>query len=222
MEGVDLGYVRIGLFQFLLTLGSLVLHGWIRAWTAERLGDPTPRATGRVTLNPLAHLDLIGTVVMPLFCLFGLNGLVIGWAKPVLTTPVAFRRPRAYDILSLLAGPGLHFLIAAAAVVVGVQLVRPGRPDELFGPLAAINAGLGITCLLPVPPLPGGEILRRVVNMSDATFARISRWSGLILMLALNFEIVVRGMLRFVAVAYWPYLQLCRALKPAAVPLLFG
>jgi len=215
VEGVDLSIVRIGLFQFLLVFGSLVLHGWIRAWTAERLGDPTPRAMGRVTLNPLAHIDFLGTLVIPLFCLFGFNNLVLGWAKPVVTTPASFRRPRAYDILSLLAGPVLHFLIAAAAVGIGVLVVRRGGPNEIFGPLVQINAGLGLTSLLPIPPLPGGEILRHLVRMGDAAYARISRWGGLALMVALNFEIVDRGLLWILFAAGLPYFHLWQALSPA-------
>jgi Zn-dependent protease len=222
VEGVDLISVRIGLLQYLLVLGSLALHGWARARSADLLGDPTPRALGRVTLNPLVHVDPIGTVLVPLVCLLGFNGVLLGWAKPVPTTPSAFRRPRTYDTLSILAGPALHFLIAAAGVVAGILCARIGRPDEIFGSLIQINAALGVVTLLPIPPLAGGELLRHAVKLSDASFAQISRWSGLVMLLALNFETVQRGLMWLVFSACWPFVHLCRVLSPAALPRLFG
>ncbi|HEX3728798.1 MAG TPA: hypothetical protein VHV47_03270, partial [Opitutaceae bacterium] len=131
--------------------------------------------------------------------------------------PANVRRPRAYDILSVLAGPALHFLLAAAAVGVGVLVVRPGRPDEIFGPLVQINATLGLTSLLPIPPLAGGEVFRRLARASDASFAVLSRWSGLLLMVALNFETVRLGMSCILFVACWPFFHLWRALSPAVL-----
>jgi Zn-dependent protease len=100
--------------------------------------------------------------------------------------------------------------------------MKAGRPDEIFGPLIQINAGLGLLSLLPIPPLAGGEILRRGVDMSDRTFALLSRLGGLVLLLALNFETVQRALTLGLVTACWPFLQLCRALNPAAVPRLFG
>mgnify|MGYP003339893053 CR=1 FL=1 len=100
MSGTALPQVLLG---FIVLLFSFTVHELAHAWVANRLGDPTGRLLGRITLNPMAHADLFGTVLLPLIGLLG-GGLVVGWAKPVPVNPINYRRYRAGDIRVSLAG----------------------------------------------------------------------------------------------------------------------
>src|SRR5580700_6025345 len=101
-------------FEFLVLLFSLSVHEAAHAWTANRLGDPTARMLGRVTLNPIKHIDLIGTIIIPLFMLFmpGYGRFLIGWAKPTPVTPSNFKNVTRDDILTTIAGPCSNILAA--------------------------------------------------------------------------------------------------------------
>src|SRR5262249_44507263 len=132
-----------GLTTYIVLLFSLSFHEAAHAWTASRMGDDTARRDGRVTLNPFAHIDPIGTVLIPLIQIFGPQGIpLLGWAKP---TPVDSRnfRPDAYrrgQVLVAGAGPVSNFLLAAiftALLFVAVRLVRPrSRREPILPPLA--------------------------------------------------------------------------------------
>jgi Zn-dependent protease len=223
MDGIDLNLIRNGLIEFLLIVVSLSLHEWAHAVVADRLGDDTPRAMGRVTLNPLPHIDLIGTIIVPIVSIFFFPGFaLIGWGKPVITNANNFKHRQLYDILATLAGPAANFLLALAGVVAGALFVQSDpRLAELLSPLILVNVILGVFNLLPIPPLDGGYVLRRLVGMSDETFLAISRWSGLVMLLAINFSLV-RGIFTVIFLrAYVPYYILCHALNPAAAALLF-
>src|SRR5271155_5939364 len=113
MDGIDLGFIRSGLMVFLLLVVSVALHEWGHAFVADLLGDDTPRSHGRVTLNPLGHIDLVGTVIFPLIIIFLFPGnfAPYGWGRPVLTNPSNFKHRRAYDILATLAGSGANFAL---------------------------------------------------------------------------------------------------------------
>src|SRR4051794_38474467 len=111
---LDLEMLRQGLLRVLVLICSLALHEWGHAFVADRLGDDTPRSQGRVTLNPLAHIDWIGTVLIPLLGVLGFFGGLagIGWAKPVYTNPSNFRRGMSDQALVTIAGPAVNFLLA--------------------------------------------------------------------------------------------------------------
>jgi len=129
---------------------AITVHEFAHAWAADRLGDPTPQLQGRLSLNPLKHLDPIGTLML-LFFRFG-------WGKPVEFDPYNLRHPRRDAALISLAGPGINLVLAAV-----LSLVLKFSPPSLFSvflyPVILININLAIFNLLPVPPLDGAKIL---------------------------------------------------------------
>jgi Zn-dependent protease len=153
---------------FIVLLFSLTVHESAHAWTANRLGDPTARELGRISLNPIVHADLIGTVVFPLLALVG-GVPLIGWAKPV---PVNVRRlghPRRDYMLVAAAGPASNLLLAFGAALairlVPVSPVMLGEPN-LSAPIASLltraiqlNVLLAVFNMIPIPPLDGGNVL---------------------------------------------------------------
>lgn len=188
MESFDPTFLRNGILFFLILVSSLCVHEWAHAWTAWKLGDDTALRAGRVTLNPLNHIDLVGTIIFPLVCIFLLQGVFLfGWAKPVPVNVTRFKNLRFDDFLTTFAGPFSNLLIAIAVAVVGGFAQRL---DPLFAELTiktiAVNITLFIFNLLPIPPLDGGRILRVMIGMTWETFARISSWSMIALIVALN------------------------------------
>jgi Zn-dependent protease len=188
MDSFDPTFIRNGVLFFLILVSSLCVHEWAHAWTAWKLGDDTAMQAGRVTLNPLNHIDLMGTIIFPLICIFLLQGLFLfGWAKPVPVNVTRFKNLRFDDFLTTFAGPFSNLLIAIVVAVVGGFATRF---NPLFAELTyktiAVNITLFVFNLLPIPPLDGGRILRVVVGMTWETFARISSWSMIALLLALN------------------------------------
>ncbi|MBI3885213.1 MAG: site-2 protease family protein [Opitutae bacterium] len=184
---LDLATIRSGLLFFIILVCSLCIHEWAHAFVADRLGDDTPRRQGRVTLNPLAHLDLYGTVIFPLVCIFLLGGgFLFGWGRPVLINSRNFKHRRRDDTLVTLAGPGSNLLLALLAAVVGGLVFKSDpRTSEIFMLIIRLNVTLAVFNLIPLPPLDGGQVLRHAVNMSDETFLRISQWSFLVLLVAI-------------------------------------
>lgn len=153
-------------------LASLTLHELAHALVATRLGDPTPREQGRLTLNPLVHLDPLGTAMFA-FTAF-VSSFIFGWAKPVQVQPRSFRRPKEGMALVAAAGPATNFLIALLCVAALVHLGPEGRTFEVLLRSFDVNIVLGIFNLIPVPPLDGSRILGAI--LTDAAYAR---WSAL-------------------------------------------
>ncbi len=129
---------------------AITVHEFAHAFVADRLGDPTPELQGRLSLNPLRHLDPIGTVML-LFFRFG-------WGKPVQFDPYNLRHPRRDAAVISLAGPAINLIFAAVLSVImklsGLQIL-----NLIFVPLILLNVNLAIFNLLPVPPLDGSKIL---------------------------------------------------------------
>jgi Zn-dependent protease len=169
----------------------LVLRAFAQAWIADRLGDPTPRNDGRVTLYPPPHVDLIGTVVLPLICIFYLRPEATGfffflaWTKPVPTNPNNFAHPRRGELFTQFAGCAMCILIATVTAIAG-GLLYSARSLEIAQFLISICAMLIVLDLLPVPPLPGGMLLRHWGVISEEAFWSISRWSGIVLLIMFN------------------------------------
>jgi Zn-dependent protease len=168
-----------------------VAHGYVANW----LGDPTAALRGRLTLNPLAHVDPIGTVIVPLFLLVSGSGLLFGWAKPVPVNYQNLGNPRRDMVLVAAAGPLTNLVIAVgAAVALRVLLSTSGDgagtiARSVVHPLALMafagvqmNVFLGVFNLLPIPPLDGGRVLTGLLPVALARrFQRIEPFGFLVL-----------------------------------------
>lgn len=142
-------FLVIAVFKFALLLFSLSFHECAHAWTASRLGDQTARMQGRVTLNPMYHIDPVGTLLFPAIAIFGhfiglryLSGMLIGWAKPTPVISRNFRKIRRDENLVTLAGPASNLLLALVAfvaMVVAAEILPDGRKIVLYSFISAIS-----------------------------------------------------------------------------------
>ncbi len=171
MPNINFAYVLV---TFVVLLLSLTVHEAAHAWTADRLGDPTARLLGRVSLNPAVHIDPIGTIVFPLIAM--ITGVpVLGWAKPV---PVSITRLRGHwkrkFMLIAAAGPASNLVMAAIASVI-FHVLPAARleptleaaldPLILFLRIAiSLNVLLAVFNMVPIPPLDGGNVLAGVLR----------------------------------------------------------
>jgi len=175
------------LYQMIAFLFAISVHESAHAWTASRCGDPTARMLGRVSLNPIRHIDPIGTIVMPLVA--AVTGIpLLGWAKPTPVDPRNFRNPMLDDILTSVAGPVSNFIVATGALLLlgGISLSSASghalimglvggdngaSSDSVLAPgavllfeLMIINIVLAVFNLIPVPPLDGSHVLRHFLS----------------------------------------------------------
>ena len=177
--------LRTGLIFYFIFVASLCIREWARAWTIDKLGDPNPAAQGRLTLNPIAHMDLFGSVIFPLVCIFFPGGIVFGWGKPVIPNPSYFSNPKRGEVIAALSGPMANFMVAlVASVIFGFLHRLDPTTEQLYANVLLVNIMLAVFNLVPLPPLDGGVLLKHLVGMSEVMFYRISQWS-LILWLAL-------------------------------------
>ena len=171
---------------YLILLASLSVHEWAHAWSAGKLGDNTARMMGRATLNPIPHMDPVGTVLLPaFFLLLSPGGVFFAWAKPVPVNPSNFAKPVRDDILVSMAGPFSNLLLALGAAVLYGLVARFGDPSafqDLFTKFLLINALLMVFNLIPVPPLDGSHVLRHLVGMKEETYLKFSQWGFLVLL----------------------------------------
>ena len=187
----DLGQLVI---TFLVLLFSLTVHESAHAWTAARLGDPTARRLGRITLNPAAHIDPFGTLLLPLLA-FTTGAPVIGWAKPVPVIPANLTRPRRDFLCVAAAGPASNMVLAVIAA--GAMRALPVSPLtvgaglelplwEITAILFKLNLLLAIFNMVPVPPLDGGNVLAGLLPAGIASgYDRLIRPWGFLCLYAL-------------------------------------
>jgi len=140
---------------------SLVLHELAHALAATWLGDPTPRDDGRLTLNPVVHLDPLGTLMFVLTAL--VSDFIFGWAKPVMVQPRHFRRPQLDMALVAVAGPATNLVLALACAWAVLNLDLSLRVDEVLERAFQVNIVLGIFNLIPIPPLDGSRIVGAIL-----------------------------------------------------------
>ena len=162
--------MRLELFLYLLPIliASLTLHELAHAYVATRLGDPTPREHGRLTLNPIVHLDPLGTAMFGVT--YFLSDFLFGWARPVQVDASYFRRPKQQMAIVAAAGPATNFVLALALLAPLIHVNLDGRLFAVVVLSYQVNLVLGIFNLLPIPPLDGSRIVGAL--MSDDLYER--------------------------------------------------
>jgi len=195
--------VQSALFYLIAFIVSVSVHEFGHAWTASRLGDDLPRAQGRLTLSPLAHIDLIGTIILPLVGALGVAGMpLIAWGKPVQTNPNAYTgrlSRRTGHMLVALSGPAMNLVLAVGIslliVVLGKAGVLAAQLEKiLIVDFLQLNIVLFFFNLLPVPPLDGGAVLAGLLPESMQRIPATLQRYGMIVF----FVLLLSGALRFV------------------------
>jgi Zn-dependent protease len=197
-------------YMALPLLFAMVLHEYAHGWVANRCGDPTAKLQGRLTMNPLAHIDPFGTVILPLLCLLMPGGFFLGWAKPVPIDPRLMRQPRRDMALVAVAGPAMNLALAIGSALLFALLISidptigsywsksedTSPPDTwhtmFLLPIAVmsvysvlINVLLMLFNLLPIPPLDGGRILTSLLPPTAAMALRRVEPYGMFILVAL-------------------------------------
>jgi Zn-dependent protease len=188
---------------FCVIVPSIILHEVSHGWVAKAFGDDTAGRAGRLTLNPIPHIDPIGTLIVP--ALLSLSGVgVIGWAKPVPVNVGRLRSPRNQGVLVALAGPATNAALAALFGLIFVHFVRPGIPVTGTNSIVAqavfyaslVNVGLCAFNLIPVPPLDGSVVFERLLPARYwPTYLRYRQYTMPILLglVLLNFVLYPHG-----------------------------
>ena len=158
--------------QILALVAAITIHEAAHAWMADRLGDPTARIQGRLSLNPIKHLDLYGSILVPLFLLFIRSPFLFGWANPVRFDPYNLANPRRDAALISLAGPAANLVLATVLSLFLRFLATPFSPlayfSAIFYPFIILNVVLAIFNLLPIHPLDGGKVFVGLLPRSTA------------------------------------------------------
>ena len=180
-----------GLIMYLGLIVLLTFHEFGHAWMAWKCGDDTAKDRGRCSLNPLVHIDPIGTVLMPLLMIFlspGVSRFLIGWAKPVPVNPINLRNPKLDDILVTMAGPWMNLMLAVLLLALAKVATLLG-----FAPAASFcvrTAQLSLLLcffnLIPIPPLDGSHVVRVLAGISYETYWRFARFGFIAVILVLQ------------------------------------
>ncbi len=188
----------ITLFSVIILIISIIFHEVAHGTVADALGDPTARLSGRLTLNPLPHIDLVGSILLPLLCVISGTGFFIGWAKPVPFNPRLLKYKRWGPALVALAGPLVNIVIAAiftiAFRVIGGMaasgaVVSAGAIAlaQIFSIVVMVNISLAIFNLIPIPPLDGHHLLGAVFPSYRRVSEEVLQKYGIIILVFVLF-----------------------------------
>jgi Zn-dependent protease len=194
--------VRTAIVSLIAFILSIAVHEFGHAWMANKLGDRLPAQQGRLTLSPLAHIDPIGTILMPLVATFMAGIPLLAWGKPVQTNPTAYTRrvsQRTGQMLVALMGPAMNLVLAILISILLVVLARVGAltvgiAQAAINYFLVLNIALMFFNLIPVPPLDGGSVLAGLLPRSMQAIPDFLQRYGMILF----FLLLLSGMLRFV------------------------
>jgi Zn-dependent protease len=188
---MDSSQIADGLIFYLGLVALLTFHEFAHAWMAWKCGDDTARLQGRLSLNPIVHIDPIGTVLLPLIMIFAspsIGRFLIGWAKPVPFNPGNLNNRRRDEMLIAMAGPAMNVILAI--VLVGFARValifQSAEAASLFLQMATLSLRLCFFNLIPIPPLDGSHVLRNLTSMTYETYFKFSRFGFIIIIVLLN------------------------------------
>lgn len=192
---MDSNVIADGLIQYLMLIALLTFHEFGHAWTAMKCGDDTAKMQGRVSLNPLVHIDPIGTVLLPLLMIFlpgNVGRFMVGWAKPVPVNLSNLPHRDRDQILITLAGPGMNLVLAF--LLVGLARIgvfaNSAAMVEVCVRAAELSLLLCFFNMIPIPPLDGSHIMRWLVGMSYETYHNIARYRLLLVIVFLQLPMV--------------------------------
>jgi Zn-dependent protease len=193
------------IIEILILLVAIVVHELAHGYVADRLGDPTARQKGRLTLNPIAHMDIYGSVLVPGLLLMSGSSMLFGWAKPVPVNMAKMRRPFRDMMLVALAGPASNILMACGASVV-FHLLSPISGENAVLYICAytlaisvqINLILAIFNMVPIPPLDGSRVLMYFLPDRYKSLWMRAESYGFVLVLGLAYFGFFRWILGFV------------------------
>lgn len=180
----DNGFIEAALV-ILILIPSIIVHEVSHGFVADKLGDPTARDAGRLTLNPIPHIDPFGSVLLPAMLALA-NGPLFGWAKPVPVNPGRFTNPTSHMAITAVAGPISNIVVAALLA----RLLFPslsGVPGEIVFWVIALNLFLAVFNMLPIPPLDGSRLLPLVLPERGREIFRQFEQFGFIILFALLF-----------------------------------
>jgi Zn-dependent protease len=192
---MDANHIRDGLIFYLGLVALLTFHEFAHAWTAWKCGDDTARLQGRLSLNPIVHIDPIGTVLLPLIMIFAspsVGRFLVGWAKPVPFNPGNLNHRWRDEMLIAMAGPAMNVILAVALVAFARITVMFGSEvaTDLFLQMASLSLILCFFNLIPIPPLDGSHVLRNLSGMSYEAYFNFSRFGFIAIILVLQIPLV--------------------------------
>ena len=196
MQAMNIGSIIYSAAIWIIPLTiAIVLHEVSHGWVANAFGDPTAKRLGRLSVNPVTHVDPVGTILLPLSLAIA-HLPVFGWAKPVPVVASRLRNPRVHMMIVALAGPGMNLVLAVLGAL-AIALFVSQSPDwpptgaskflsDNLGNFVAINVFLAIFNLLPIPPFDGGHVVEGLLPRRAArSFRKIGRYSLLVLVVLL-------------------------------------
>jgi Zn-dependent protease len=210
---MDANHIVDGLIFYLGLVVLLTFHEFAHAWTAWKCGDDTARLQGRLSLNPIVHIDPIGTVLLPLIMIFAsptVGRFLVGWAKPVPFNPGNLSNRWRDEMLIAMAGPAMNVILAVALVAFARIAVMFGSDaaTDLFLQMAGLSLLLCFFNLIPIPPLDGSHVLRNLTGMTYETYFQLSRFGFIAIILVLNIP-GIRQVLSFVTYGTLSAMMFC-------------